>query len=217
MNSPYWTGVCVAVGQAFQPDTSEVRLESLTYNNPTSCPPPAGRRRAGPERNVGETIPQRGRLRYFRYDVVRVWEQPIAEMLAAGLAVLPLAPVADVGPDQVPGVLMAISERLVRETTSPEQAATLWAATKVLMGLRYSKEQVAEFTRGVSAMILGGEAEAHLVACKIQLEGANRGSMRYPNVLRALAKLGYLICTYIISQGMSCTESRSTVKTVREG
>ena len=90
----------------------------------------------------------------FRYDVVRVWEQPVAEMLAAGLAVLPLAPVADVEPEQVPGVLMAISERLVRET-STDQAATLWAATKVLMGLRYSKEQVEEFTRGVSAMILG--------------------------------------------------------------
>ena len=34
-------------------------------------------------------------------------------------------------------------------------SATLWAATKVLMGLRYPKEQVEEFERGVSAMILG--------------------------------------------------------------
>jgi predicted transposase YdaD len=91
---------------------------------------------------------------WFRYDVVKVWEQPIAEMLAAGLAVLPLAPVAAVEPGQVPGVLMAISERLIREA-STDQAAILWAATKVLMGLRYSKEQVEEFTRGVSAMILG--------------------------------------------------------------
>jgi predicted transposase YdaD len=36
-----------------------------------------------------------------------------------------------------------------------EQAATLWAATKVLKGLRYPKEQVEEFERGVSTMILG--------------------------------------------------------------
>ena len=49
---------------------------------------------------------------------------------------------------------MAISERLISET-SPEQAATIWAATKVLMGLRYSIEQVEEMVRGVSAMILG--------------------------------------------------------------
>jgi predicted transposase YdaD len=72
----------------------------------------------------------------------------------AGLSVLPLAPVADVEPEQVPSVLVAISERLVREA-SPEQPATLWAATKVMMGLRYQREQVDEFIRGVSTMILG--------------------------------------------------------------
>ena len=91
---------------------------------------------------------------YFRYDIVRVWVQPLAEILAAGLAVLPLAPVAAVEPDNVPSVLLTISERLVREA-SPGQAAILWAATEVLMGLRYSEEQVEEFVRGVSAMILG--------------------------------------------------------------
>jgi hypothetical protein len=62
--------------------------------------------------------------------------------------------VAAIEPAQVPGVLMAISERLLRET-STDQAATLWTATEVLMGLRYSKKQVEEFIRGVSAMILG--------------------------------------------------------------
>jgi predicted transposase YdaD len=91
---------------------------------------------------------------WFRYDVLRIWEQPVEEILAAGLPVLPLAPVANIEPAKVPEVLMAISERFVRET-SPEQAVTLWAATKVLMGLRYPKEQVEVFTRGVSAMILG--------------------------------------------------------------
>jgi predicted transposase YdaD len=91
---------------------------------------------------------------WFRYDVVRIWLQPVEEVLASGLPVLPLAPVAKVEPEQVPKVLLAISERLVRET-SPEQAATFWAATKVMMGLRYPKEQVEEFERGVSAMILG--------------------------------------------------------------
>jgi predicted transposase YdaD len=78
----------------------------------------------------------------------------VAEVLASGLPVLPLAPVTNVAPEQVPAVLLAVSERLIREASS-EQAATLWAATKVLMGLRYPKEQVEEFERGVSAMILG--------------------------------------------------------------
>jgi predicted transposase YdaD len=91
---------------------------------------------------------------WFRYDVLRIWEQPVEKILAAGVPVLPLAPVANVGPERVSEVLVTISERFARETSS-EQAATLWAATKVLMGLRYPKEQVEMLTRGVSAMILG--------------------------------------------------------------
>jgi hypothetical protein len=79
--------------------------------------------------------------------VVRIWQQPVEEVLASGLPILPLAPVANVEPDQVPRVLLAISERLVRET-SPEHAATFWAATKVMMGWRSPKEQVEEFERG---------------------------------------------------------------------
>jgi hypothetical protein len=91
---------------------------------------------------------------WFRYNVVRIWQRPVAEVLAAGLPVLPLAPVSDVGPEELPQVLLAISERL-RHETGPEQAATIWAATRVLMGLRFSKEQVDGFTKGVAAMILG--------------------------------------------------------------
>jgi hypothetical protein len=62
--------------------------------------------------------------------------------------------VADVPANKIPEVLAIISERLITESC-PEQAATIWAATKILLGLRYSIEQVAELVRGVSAMILG--------------------------------------------------------------
>jgi len=54
----------------------------------------------------------------------------------------------------MPEVLAALSERLIRKA-SLEQAATLWAASRVLMGLRYAEKQVEEFFEGVSAMILG--------------------------------------------------------------
>jgi len=91
---------------------------------------------------------------WFRYDVVRVWEQPVDLLLASGLTVLPLAPVSDVKEEKLPEVLIAIAERLARET-SPEQAATLWNATKILMGLRYSEEQVDSIIEGVSAMLFG--------------------------------------------------------------
>ena len=54
----------------------------------------------------------------------------------------------------MPAVLLAISGRLERETT-PEQAAALWGATRILMGLRYEEEQVDAIIEGVSAMLFG--------------------------------------------------------------
>ncbi len=91
---------------------------------------------------------------WFRYDVVRVWEQPVDLLLASGLTVLPLAPVSDVTEEKLPGVLMAIADRLARETR-PEEGATLWNATRILMGLRYSEKQVDSIIEGVSAMLFG--------------------------------------------------------------
>ena len=91
---------------------------------------------------------------WFRYHVVRVWQQPVDLLLACGLTVLPLAPVSDVQAEKLPGVLMAISDRLAREA-SPEEAATLWNATRILMGLRYPEKQVDSIIEGVSAMLFG--------------------------------------------------------------
>jgi hypothetical protein len=54
---------------------------------------------------------------WFGYDIVRVWQQPVDEVLAAGLPVLPLAPVSRVTAEKVHEVLVAISERLIRETS----------------------------------------------------------------------------------------------------
>jgi hypothetical protein len=90
----------------------------------------------------------------FLCDVVRVWEQPVEAVLACGPTVLPLTPVSRVEREDVPGVLLAISRRLERETT-PEQAAALWGATRILMGLWYEEAQVDAIIEGVSAMMYG--------------------------------------------------------------
>jgi hypothetical protein len=90
----------------------------------------------------------------FRYNVVRVWQQPVELFLQGGLSVLPVAPVSNVGSDQLAQVLRAVAERLRRDAT-PEQTATLWKATTILLSLRYEKEQVEDIVREVSTMSLG--------------------------------------------------------------
>ena len=107
---------------------------------------------------------------------------------------------------------MEISQRLVNEA-SPERAATLWAATKVLMGLRYPKEQVEEFSKGVSAMILGirgieessvyqdifskgeakGEPRVGRVRPRAELKDESRGESRGESKARS-RKHGRLCC-----------------------
>src|SRR5205823_1280444 len=46
----------------------------------------------------------RGGLR-FEFDVVRLWERPVEMILSGGVGTLPLAPLADVRPEALPGVV----------------------------------------------------------------------------------------------------------------
>jgi len=87
----------------------------------------------------------------FRYNVVRTWERPADEILAGGLATLPLAPLARVNENDLPTVIHAMQERLDREATK-NQAETLWTATYILMGLKYSDELIDRLLEGVQNM-----------------------------------------------------------------
>jgi hypothetical protein len=87
----------------------------------------------------------------FRYLLTRVWEQPVEAVLAGGLATLPLAPLAAGAEMALPDVVRRMDERLQRETT-PADAAQLWTATYVLMGLRYDEAVTSELLRGVRNM-----------------------------------------------------------------
>jgi hypothetical protein len=73
----------------------------------------------------------------LRYRVLRVWQLPLESLLAGGIGTLPLAPVSDVSEARVPDVIRRMRERLNQE--QPRRAGDLWAATLVLLGLRYSK------------------------------------------------------------------------------
>jgi hypothetical protein len=72
----------------------------------------------------------------FRYTVVRVWELNPETLLTGPLALVPYAPVADVAPGQLPGVLRRAEARLTQEA-DPPTANRLLTAVGILLQLRY--------------------------------------------------------------------------------
>jgi predicted transposase YdaD len=100
---------------------------------------------------VNYQAPYDGTKLEFRFDVLRLWLRPVDPILVGGLGTLPLAPLGDVAREALPGVIRRMEERLTREA-GPAEAASLWTATYILMGLRYSPEVVSHLLQGVRAM-----------------------------------------------------------------
>ncbi|MBC8135160.1 MAG: DUF4351 domain-containing protein [Fibrella sp.] len=88
----------------------------------------------------------------FRYNVVRVWQLDVDELLAGGIATLPFAPVANVRPTELPRVIKAMQARIEAEAESDAEAAELWMATNILMGLRYNQSFRTQLLQGVRRM-----------------------------------------------------------------
>lgn len=107
----------------------------------------------------------------FRYLKVRVWQQPVDVVLTGNLATLPLAPLAAGAESALPEVVRRMDERLSRETTAAD-AAQLWTAAYVLMGLRYPAEETRELLQGVRNMRESSTYQAILA------EGEARGEAR---------------------------------------
>ncbi|MCC7372503.1 MAG: Rpn family recombination-promoting nuclease/putative transposase [Chloroflexi bacterium] len=112
-----------------------------------------------PEANAPEltgTFEQRGPSGdptiLFRYGVVRLWERPVDELLAGSLNVAPLAPLAAFHPDRLADVLDRLDERFSRESPSPSLTDELWAATLLMMGVRYTEEQIRGLSERVQRM-----------------------------------------------------------------
>jgi hypothetical protein len=71
----------------------------------------------------------------MRYSTLRIWQVPAKAWLAGGLGLMPLAPLGDVRPEELPAVIAQMKQRL-DPTVPRSQAAELWSATYILMGLR---------------------------------------------------------------------------------
>lgn len=83
----------------------------------------------------------------FRYQVVRVWQLPVEALLRGGLGTLPLTPISAMTKAELPGVVARMKLRVAREAR-PAVAKELWAASYVLMGLRYQRNLVHQLLRG---------------------------------------------------------------------
>jgi predicted transposase YdaD len=87
--------------------------------------------------------------------VIRVWELSVDQLLAGGIGTLALAPISNVGVSDVRRVIRRVQERLTGPK-APRRAADVWAATYVLLGLRYSDE----FAHALFEEVLGMEQSA---------------------------------------------------------
>jgi len=86
----------------------------------------------------------------YNYRVVRVWGEDPEPYLTAGLNLVPLAPLANVIVEALPGLVRRMAGRINAEP--PPRAAKLWTAAYLLMGLRYSEELASQLLEGVQKM-----------------------------------------------------------------
>ena len=86
----------------------------------------------------------------LRYRVVRVWQVPPERLLAGGLGLVPLAPLGDVRQKDLPATISQMKRRL--DEAPRNQAAELWSAANILMGLRYERALVQKLLQGVLTM-----------------------------------------------------------------
>lgn len=119
----------------------------------------------------------------FRYQVLRVWQMPPDPLLTGSLALLPLAPISDVTEKEIPGIIRRMEQRLrgVRE-----QAQVIWAASYVLLGLRFSSALAAEFFRGIVSMKESATYQSILEEGRV--EGRSEGAVA--EARRLLRRLG---------------------------
>jgi predicted transposase YdaD len=88
---------------------------------------------------------------YQGYLVLRVWQMPPERFLKGGLGMLPLAPISNVREAELPRVIRRMKQRLSGRRERA-RAPDLWAATYVLLGLRYSEEFAQVLLQGVLGM-----------------------------------------------------------------
>jgi hypothetical protein len=88
----------------------------------------------------------------FRYRVIRLWEEPLAPLLAGGHGLLPLAVLTDEAGKDLAGTVRRCEEQLAKTSAQPDEVRELRLASFILLGLRYDKDVIRELYKGVKEM-----------------------------------------------------------------
>ena len=92
----------------------------------------------------------------FNYEVVRLWERPVEELLAADVGVVPLAVLGRLpGERSLEEGLAGVAQRLVERVTTEaplDRAKKLLTDAFLLAGLRVRRDVAATIFRGVRVM-----------------------------------------------------------------
>ena len=141
--------------------------------------------------------PRTGSYFEFHYDVVRVWREPSARLLAAGPGVIPLAVVTDDAQPRLDDIIrLANATDAVQHLSTHEQAALL-SAEYILLGLRKSPEFVSHLIREVTRMKESSTYQAILEEGRAEgrLEGRREERLKSVRTLREnVLRVGTRFC-----------------------
>jgi predicted transposase YdaD len=86
----------------------------------------------------------------YNYRVIRLWQDDPELYLNASVALVPLAPLADVSATDLPALIQRMKGRIDHEPRA--HAAKLFAVAYLLMGLRYDDEWTHQLFEGIEVM-----------------------------------------------------------------
>jgi predicted transposase YdaD len=120
----------------------------------------------------------------IQYDLIRLWELPVEDILRGGPGILPLAPLAKGAERVLPDIVKELDRRFNVEFP-PAEAAEMWSATYTLMGLRFPPEIASTLLRGVRQMRESSTYQAILEEGRQEgrQEGLELGIAKLRNVL----------------------------------
>ena len=82
--------------------------------------------------------------------MVRIWQEDPEPYLTSGVSLVPLVPLTNVAEEALPELVQRMADRINAEPET--RAATLWTATYLLMGLRFTDQFAMHLLEGVQNM-----------------------------------------------------------------